>query len=415
MEKPTIGIKIADGSYFPILEESNSKRKRLILTTVNDNQESVQIDLYKGEGSELLEASYVGSLLIENIVQGPKESSEIELKIGFDKDGTLNAEASDLASGQIESLSISMESLGESAMYDIPEFSLDHESEDLNIDDLDTDLLDMDSEFDLDSEELSLDDEDLDFGDISEEETMAPELVEGDFDDIPEEEPLDSVSDYSVPELVEGVIDEDTEVDDSFQVDSLDEYLEEEPEEIEESAVPELVEGVEDKDDFTPGFLPESEVIQPGDKKGGNPILIAILVIIAIAAIAGISYLIFRSLQGEDAPGLEAKAGTEEPAPEVRPDVQDAAAVETAPPVESIKEESQTDETTTVPALTAQESNKLVDTTGVWYRIRWGDTLWGISYSFYDSPRDYNQIVKENSIKNPDLIFAETEIFIPSK
>ncbi|MCK5198369.1 MAG: Hsp70 family protein, partial [Spirochaetales bacterium] len=131
MEKPTIGIKIADGSYFPILEEGNSKRKRLILTTVNDNQESVQIDLYKGEGSGLLDASYVGSLLIENIVQGPKESSEIELKIGIDKNGTLNAEAGDLASDQIESLSISMESLGESAMYDIPEFSLDDESEDL--------------------------------------------------------------------------------------------------------------------------------------------------------------------------------------------------------------------------------------------------------------------------------------------
>lgn len=432
MEKPTIGIKIADGSYFPILEEGNSKRKRLILTTVNDNQESVQIDLYKGEGSGLLDASYVGSLLIENIVQGPKESSEIELKIGIDKNGTLNAEAGDLASDQIESLSISMESLGESAMYDIPEFSLDDESEDLNIDDLD-----------LDSEEMSLDDEDLIFDDDEETEvpddsaSSVPELVEGeqfdeltvplgegDFGDIPEEDPFDSVSDYSLPEetvleLDEGVMDEDTEADDSFQVDSLDEYLEEEP------AVPEFVEGeiVEDEDDFTPGFLPESEVIQSKDKKGGNPILIAVLVIIAIVVIAGISYLIFRSLQGEDAPGLEAKAGThsagsgttEEPAPEAQAETPVVAAEETAPSVESTKEEPGADETTTVPALTAHESNKIVDTTGVWYRIRWGDTLWGISYSFYDSPREYNQIVKENSIKNPDLIFAETEIFIPSK
>ena len=416
MEKPTIGIKVADGSYFPILEEGSAKRKRLVLTTVNDDQESVQIDLYKGEGSELLDAAYVGSLLIENITQGPKESSEIELKIGFGEDGILNAEAGDPATGQIESLSVSMESLGESAKYDIPEFSLDDESEDLNIDDLD-----------LDSEELSLDDEDLDFGDIPEEETMAPELGEGDFDNIPEEEPFESVSEL--------VIDEDTEADDIFQVDSLDEYLEEEPlvpefvesEMVPDDSVPELAEGVEDEDDFVPGFLPESEVIQPRDKKSGNPILIALLVIIAIAAIAGISYLIFRSLQGEDAPGLEAKAGTEEPAPEapaetpvvpapeVQPEGQDAAAVETAPPVESTKEEPQTDETTTVPALTAQESNKIVDTTGVWYRIRWGDTLWGISYSFYDSPRDYKQIVKENSIANPDIIFAETEIFIPSK
>ncbi len=432
MEKPTIGIKIADGSYFPILEEGSTQRKRLVLTTVNDDQESVQIDLYKGEGSELLDAAYVGSLLIENITQGPKESSDIELKIGFDEDGTLNAEAGDLATGQIESLSVSMESLGESAMYDVPEFSLDDESEDLNFDD-------------LDSEDLSLDDEDLDFGDISEEETLAsedlmPELVEGDFDDIPEEDP------YSVPDFVEetdSAEEWDTEADDSFQVDSLDEFLEEPSEGIEESALPDDLElddlapdfgeeegGVEE-DDFTRMVLPESEMISPKDSKRGNPFLIALLVIIAIAVIAGISYLIFRSLQGEDAPDLEAESGTEEPVSEaqaetpvvpvpeaeaeVQPEVQAVAADDTASPVENTEEEPGSDETTTVPVLAAQESTRILDTTGVWYRIRWGDTLWGISYSFYDSPRDYNQIVKENSIANPDIIFAETEIFIPSK
>ena len=474
MEKPTIGIKIADGSYFPILEEGNTKRKRLVLTTVNDNQESVQIDLYKGEGSELLDAAYVGSLLIENITQGPKESSEIELKIGFDEDGTLNAEAGDLATGQIESLSVSMESLGESAMYDIPEFSLDDESEDLDIDDLDFGLdneeLSFDDEsedLDLDSEELSLDDEDLifdeneetevpelaegDFGDSvpelveGEEDTMAtedlmPDIEEGDFDDIPEEDPFDSVPDYSVPELVEGdsTEDWDNEADDSFQVDSLDEFLEEQTDKVEESAVPEDLEpddlapdfgeGDIEEDDFTQRVLPESEMIGSSDNRRGNPFFIALLVIIAIAAIAGISYLIFRSLQGEDAPDLEAKSGTTEepvaeaqaetpvaPVPEVQQEVQTVAADDTALPVENTEEEPGSDETTTVPVLAAQESSRTLDTTGVWYRIRWGDTLWGISYSFYDTPRDYNQIVKENSIKNPDLIFAETEIFIPSK
>lgn len=438
MEKPTIGIKIADGSYFPILEEGSTKRKRLVLTTVNDDQESVQIDLYKGEGSELLDAAYVGSLLIENITQGPKESSEIELKIGFDKDGTLNAEAGDLATGQIESLSVSMESLGESAMYDVPEFSLDDdltisessvpELAEGNIDDLD-----------LDSVDLSFDDEDPD----SEEETVAsedlmPELVEGDFDDIPEEDPFDSVPDFV--EETESTEEWDTEADDSFQVDSLDEFLEEPSEGIEESAVPDDLglddsapdfggeEGGVEEDDFTERVLPETEMISPKDNKRGNPFLIALLVIIAIAAIAGISYLIFRSLQGEDAPDLEAESGTEEPVSEaqaetpsvpvpdeVQPEVQVVAAGDTASQEENTEEEPGPDETTTVPVLAAQESTRILDTTGVWYRIRWGDTLWGISYYFYDSPRDYKQIVKENRIANPDIIFAETEIFIPSK
>jgi len=363
VKNPTIGIKIADGSYFPIMEEGSSKRKRLVLTTVNDNQESVQIDLYKGNGDELLDAVYVGSLLVENITQGPKESSEIELKLGFDQDGNLNAEAGDPGSGQFESLSVSMETLGESSIYDTPEFSLDGDMEDLQIDDFDD--LSFDDEME---EEPSLEDEDFE---------LADDLSEDDF------------------------------------------------EETEDS-------NLNDEDDYTPGILPESEIIHGSEKKKANPFLIALLVIIAIAAIAGISYLLFHSLQGEESPVLEAthstSSGITEKSvsheaqsdsvvviPEKQAETPDTTSTDAAPQTESTNEEHQLDETTTVPEITVQESSKITDTTGVWYKIRWGDTLWGISYSFYDSPRDYNNIVKENKIKNPDIIFAETEIFIPSK
>lgn len=378
MEEPTIGIKIADGSYFPVLEEGNTKRKRLILTTVNDDQESVQIDLYKGEGSQLHNAVYVGSLLIENIEQGPKESSEIELKIGFDKDGNLNAEAVDLASGQIESLSVSLASLGESSMYDIPEFSLD--DDDLAIPELD----------EVNINNLDLDD--LDFGDISEGESA---------------------------EELEAFSDEDIDVD-SFMADSLDEYLEEEPLISETETETETEIDGEVEDDFIPGFLPGSEVNQPGKKKSSNPVLLAVLVLIAIAVIAGISYLVFRSLQGQDAPVLEAKSRIEEVAPGEASElpvveVSEAVNEDAAPVVGSTGEEQQLDEATTVQNPVAQESVSGLDTTGVWYKIRWGDTLWGISSSFYNSPKGYNQIVKENSIKDPNIIFAETEIFIPSE
>jgi len=438
VKNPIIGIKIADGSYFPIMEEGSSKRKRLVLTTVNDNQESVQIDLYKGNGEELSDAVYVGSLLIENIAQAPKESSEIELKLGFDNDGTLNAEAGDPGSGQYESLSISMETLGESSMYDTPEFSLDDEMEDLQIDDVD---------MDLSLDELSLDDE-------------LEDIQLDDFDSLEEEIP---VPDSLVPELVEGV-EGDNELED-FQIDTLEnDDLDLDSEDLslddedfdfddmeEEMPVPELVEGeaedfemefdnselpaeehedlIEDEDEYTPGLLSESEMVHREEKKSGNLFLIILFVIIAIAAIAGISYLLFRGLQGEDAPVLEAKnnthstgsgtahstgSGTAEEtvskaeAPEVITE-------DTAPQTESANVENQADAATTVQEITPKESTKFLDTTGVWYKIRWGDTLWGISYSFYDSPKDYNEIVKENKIKNPDIIFAETEIFIPSK
>ena len=43
----SIGIKLADGSFYPILEEGNPDTKSLELTTVLDNQTTVQVDLYK--------------------------------------------------------------------------------------------------------------------------------------------------------------------------------------------------------------------------------------------------------------------------------------------------------------------------------------------------------------------------------
>jgi len=385
VENPTIGIKIADGSYFPILEEGNSKRKRLVLTTVNDNQESVQIDLYKGQGEEFLDAVYVGSLLIENIVPGLKESTEIELKIGFDQAGNLNAEAGDLVSGQFESLSISMETLSEASVYDVPEFSLDENLDDLKIDEED----DLDfNDLELDSDELALNDEDFN---LSNEENSA-----NSFDDILN----DDLSDISLDS--EELFEDNADIPDSDQK----------------------------TDNYTPGLLSKSEIVHKKERKNTNPILIALLVLISIAAIGGISYLIFRSFHGENSPILEASSGkksigsesTEKSVPVVETVVPAVAENNTEAKVEgttvapeSISEEQQLDETSTASGNSVQGNPRVEDTTGVWYKIRWGDTLWGISYSFYNSPGSYNRIVKENRIKNPDIIFAETEIFIPSK
>ena len=50
---------------------------------------------------------------------------------------------------------------------------------------------------------------------------------------------------------------------------------------------------------------------------------------------------------------------------------------------------------------------------GVWYRLKWGDTLWNLSISFYRTPWLYGLIAVENGIKNPDLIYAGTDLFIP--
>ncbi|MBN2811703.1 MAG: peptidoglycan-binding protein, partial [Spirochaetales bacterium] len=65
MAAASIGIKLADSKFFPVLEEGIPARKALDLTTVRDDQTSVQINLFRSSSEDISEAEYVGTLMIE--------------------------------------------------------------------------------------------------------------------------------------------------------------------------------------------------------------------------------------------------------------------------------------------------------------------------------------------------------------
>jgi LysM repeat protein len=123
----TIGIKIADGSYYPILEAGFRGRKKLTLTTVKDGQTKVQIDLYRGNGGSVEKPEYIGSLIIENIRAASRGTPDIELSIGLDDAGELSAEANDRSTGETQSFSMSLQTLAAEETYEIPEFEMDAE------------------------------------------------------------------------------------------------------------------------------------------------------------------------------------------------------------------------------------------------------------------------------------------------
>jgi len=128
-----IGIKIANGEFYPIMEENSSIRKRLILTTVHDNQPSVQIDLYRSTNNTMTDAQYIGSLVVESIKPKPKCEPSIEMVISSNKDGDIIAEAIDLdtsAGGEHYVLNVSLKSLDETVRdMDIPDFELETNEE----------------------------------------------------------------------------------------------------------------------------------------------------------------------------------------------------------------------------------------------------------------------------------------------
>ena len=124
-----IGIKTADRSFYPIINEDFRGRKKLVVTTVRDNQSQVQIDLYRGEGESTDNADYIGSLVIENIKPAPKGEPEIEVYIGIDDTGTLNTTAHDLITGEKQTLSVSLESFSREKVGNMPNFEMGEELE----------------------------------------------------------------------------------------------------------------------------------------------------------------------------------------------------------------------------------------------------------------------------------------------
>jgi len=294
----SIGIKVADGSFYPVLEESFTGRKKLVLTTVRDNQTTVQIDLYRGEGDKIAQNQYVGSLIIENIQPAPKGEPEVEVNMGVDEEGNLEATASDLFTGERQSLSVSLKSLAGESLYSVPEFDFNEEM--------------------------------LPAG--------AEQSEEGDED------------------LLTG----------------------------------------------------EAYPIGPKDRrkehlahKKRSPLLLVGFVLLGLLIIAGLAFLIYRSLSGAPLPSL--LGGKVTPLTVVQEAPKEEVKAET-PPAAPMP-----------PALASPAEKKTTPGPGTLYLVKRGDTLWDISASFYRNPWLYPKIARANQIVNPDIIFAGQKIVIPEE
>lgn len=103
-----IGIKLADGTFFPILEEGSLEKKEINLTTVKDNQTKVKVDLYRGEKSSIDEAEYLDTLEISKMKKHPNGEPNIGLEISLDEKNELSAKIVDKESGAESQVSLSL-------------------------------------------------------------------------------------------------------------------------------------------------------------------------------------------------------------------------------------------------------------------------------------------------------------------
>lgn len=416
----TIGIKIANGNFYPIIDTSAAGKKRLVLTTVKDGQDSVQVDIYRGENGSIESASYIGSLLLENIAAADKGEPELELIIGIDEENNLTASVGDSVSGEKQSLSLSLDTLSDGGEFDLPDFDLDSSIEPTSP------VTSVEEEF----EEPFVDEEE--FGD---EDLFDEDISDFNIDDEFEEPDLDETP-FKEPEFDEAPFEETALEEADFEEPEFDESTFEEPP-LEESSIEE------------PSFDEQSYAEEPpppvAEQRRAHPGLLIIFVILGLIIIGLLAFLIYRSFQGEETPPLFARFGgnrTEEVAepdpggagmPEEEavgdsgtaavPDTAETGAVETdaagteraeadtaaADSADAAEDGGGTESGGGKPAVVVNEDRL----GGVWYWIRWGDTLWDISYSFYRTPWLYSKIAGANNITNPDLIYANTRLFIP--
>lgn len=103
-----IGIKLADGSFYPILEEGSATKKKLNVTTVKDNQTTVKVGLYSSENSSMEDAEYIDTLKISNLKRQPNGAPTIGLSLGLDDEGRLSAELVDSETGQEAKTSVTL-------------------------------------------------------------------------------------------------------------------------------------------------------------------------------------------------------------------------------------------------------------------------------------------------------------------
>lgn len=350
----TIGIKIADGSYYTILAEGFAGKKRLVVTTVRDNQSRVEIDFHQGQDGSSGSWRYIGSLVIDNIEPLAKGAPEIEVLVGLDGEGNLEATATDRGSRETQSLSTRLQEIAEETRHDIPEFELEQE------------------------------------------EVVTETVVQS------RPEPADLTGD-------------------AYPVGTTDRRRE------------------------------------TFERRRANPVLLVAFVLLALVVVGAVSFIILRGLRGDTVPSLAAGSppaaaassapavtapapaamapATSAPAPTTpAPATASPAASPTLPvPAETRAVETRTESTSAGIAVTVKASEtssapsadaaakaaapaqtaEAAD--GVWYPVRWGDTLWDLAGTYYRNPWYYPRIARANGIKNPDLIISGTRILIPKR
>lgn len=467
----TIGIKLADGSFYPVLTEGTADKKELNLTTVKDDQTTVQVDLYRSESGTMEDAEYVDTLEIKNLKKHPNGEPDIALDISLDENNELNAELHDPETGKDSSTTVSLVSrtleqrneTSDVTMASDGDLTADFDSDfsadsDLSLDDSTI----ADDDFDLDAslnsnteqetfesdEDIAFDPNSLQFDSIVEETseetaentslddtTIASDEDSFTLDDSPVDSSETEISFDDVPadsddteiNFDEPAADTDFNIDSDISFDepaadsdfnsevSFDEPASDtsfDDDTFNEPASDDMFSDTPAETTSSNAGLDFSDILDEETKEGHaaetnsdkKNTKIPMLVCIICAVICIIAVILTVLLVSKKKCTNEAVSQTKTEITETK---------EEAP-----KYEAKENEIVVAPAeevVPEAPKAKAPASKNITYKIKWGDTLWDISKTYYNNPWKYPKIAKYNGIKNPDHIISGTKIIIPAE
>lgn len=177
--------------------------------------------------------------------------------------------------------------------------------------------------------------------------------------------------------------------------------------------------GLYDKDDLSTTASSFSDEEDDVKKKTKVPVIICIVcAIICIIATLLVLFIIpskYNLISKKEAKDLAVEQTVETvKAPEPVKEVEPEPVIEPEPVPEAKEDEIVIIEKAeeVVPEQPPVEEKKPEN---IKYKIKWGDTLWDISDTYYKNPWRYKYIARWNGIKDPDVIISGTYITIPAE
>ena len=89
--KEPVGIALADGRYMRIIDRDSKLpiTRRVMIPTIRDEQETLELDIFQGLGEDLLENEYLGTIVYQGIQTAKAGEAKVVVDLALDASGIL--------------------------------------------------------------------------------------------------------------------------------------------------------------------------------------------------------------------------------------------------------------------------------------------------------------------------------------